>query len=229
MVYSWVLFYTFLMKKITLLLALCLVFSACDRLPDAEENLDVPFTSQAPEQSWVEPWLNACEETSILMIDAYYSNEADGRDDEISIEEAKNGIKDIFKVKREEIDYSKDESMETVLELIENLDVNWKAKIVEDPSLEELLIELDARRPIIVPVFAPDLDSPHYEGGGPDYHVMVLTGYDLANSEFIVNDPGTQFGDELRFNFQVLMDAINDLNSADYDAGKKRVLFTEQR
>lgn len=222
-------FYNSNMKKLTLLLALCLVFSACSAAPAAEENLDVPFTSQAPEKSWVEPWLNACEETSILMIDAYYSNEADGVDGEISIEEAKNGIHDIFKTKREEIDYSKDESMETVRQLIDDLDVNWRAKIVEDPSLDDILLELDAGRPIIVPVFAPDLDSPHYEGGGPDYHVVVLTGYDLENKEFIVNDPGTQFGDELHFNFQVLMDAINDLNPADYDAGKKRVLFTEQR
>ena len=34
-------------------------------------NLSVPFTSQAPEQNWDEPWQDACEEAAVLMLDAY--------------------------------------------------------------------------------------------------------------------------------------------------------------
>src|SRR3989338_1557729 len=35
-------------------------------------NLAVPFTSQAPEKDWSQPWQDACEEAAVLMLDAYY-------------------------------------------------------------------------------------------------------------------------------------------------------------
>ena len=38
----------------------------------ARINLDVPFTSQAPEKDWGQPWQDACEEAALLMLDGYY-------------------------------------------------------------------------------------------------------------------------------------------------------------
>jgi len=190
---------------------------------DGEEDLNVPFSSQAPEKNWYEPWLNACEETSILMVDSFYEGE-----DEIGVEEAKKEILDILAVKNSEIDSSLDESLETMLILIDELDLGWKGVIKESPTLSDLKLELEAKRPFIVPVYAPELDNPYYTGGGPDYHVMVVKGYDSEKEVFVVNDPGTQFGEDLEFSYSVLMQSIHDLNQNDYDAGRKRVLFTEQ-
>ncbi|MEK7073007.1 MAG: C39 family peptidase [Patescibacteria group bacterium] len=82
--------------------------------------------------------------------------------------------------------------------------------------------------PIIVPVYAPALKNPHYENGGPDYHVLVLTGYDDTDGVFIVNDPGTKDGEGLRFPYDTFMSAIHDLDLENYVAGKKAVLFTKQ-
>ena len=48
------------------------------------EDLEVPFTSQSPDGNWSEPWQNACEETSILMVDNFY------QDENLNIEEEKN-------------------------------------------------------------------------------------------------------------------------------------------
>ena len=188
---------------------------------DSGENLDVPFTSQAPEGMWYEPWLNACEETSIFMIDAFYSGEED-----ITTEEAKENIRSIFSQKTEEIEPSLDESAETIVEIVNLLDLDWKARVVNQPSENDLALEIENGNPVIVPVYAPELDNPYYTAGGPDYHVMVLTGYDAVSQEFIVNDPGTRYGDELRFSYDVLMDAIHNLNQSDYDAGAKKVVFT---
>lgn len=197
---------------------------AQESIENPTENLEVPFVSQAPEKVWVEPWLNACEETSVLMVDLYYSDE-----EEVNVEEAKQEILDIFEVKRQEFDESKDESLETIVELIDELELSWRAEIVDNPTIEDVLLELDDNRPVIIPVYAPELDNPHYSGGGPDYHVLVVTGYDIESELFIVNDPGTQFGDELEFSFEIVMDAIHDLNVEDYDGGAKRVLFTFPR
>lgn len=35
--------------------------------PPIEVNLDIPFTSQAPNQSWALPYKEFCEEASVLM------------------------------------------------------------------------------------------------------------------------------------------------------------------
>jgi hypothetical protein len=194
-----------------------------ERPADEGEDLEVPFTSQAPEKNWYEPWLNACEEASILMVDSFYE-----KDDEITVEEAKQEILDIIDEKERVFDMSLDESLETMLGLITELDLGWEAKIVETPSLQELIVEIENKRPVIVPVYAPELGNPYYGDPPPDYHVVVLIGYDSEREIFVVNDPGTQYGDSLEFSYKTLMNSIHDLNQEDYDAGRKRVLFTER-
>jgi len=192
---------------------------AIKKLPP-EKTIDVPFTSQAPNADWSEPWQNACEETSIYMVSSFY------QDDEIQREEAVRRIQEIFQTKNERIQISKDESLATIAELINILELPWRARIVYDPTIEDLKTELAGNRPIIVPVYAPSLNNPYY-GSGPDYHVLVLTGYDDADGVFIVNDPGTAQGMGLRFPYDTFMNAIHDLNLAEYQAGTKAVLFTE--
>ncbi|MEK7643936.1 MAG: C39 family peptidase [Patescibacteria group bacterium] len=82
-------------------------------------------------------------------------------------------------------------------------------------------------RPIIVPVFAPALWDKNFRGDGPDYHVMVLIGYDDSKGVFIVNDPGTANGNGRHFTYEKFLGAIHDLNNKNYQAGQKAVLFTE--
>src|SRR3989338_5274213 len=40
-----------------------------------EVNLDIPFTSQAPNQNWVLPYKEFCEEASVLMIMSYINRQ----------------------------------------------------------------------------------------------------------------------------------------------------------
>lgn len=210
------------MKKVFGLLALTVLLGAgCKTLPE-QAQVDVPFTPQAPEGNWSEPWQNACEETSVYMVSSFYA------DDEIKREEAVAKIKDILATKNETIQVSADESLQTIAELIDTLGLPWHASITYDPTVDDLKAELAEGRPIIVPVFAPELNSPAYQTGGPDYHVLVLVGYDDAEGVFIVNDPGTRTGEGQRFAYDVFMEAIHDLDAEDYDAGQKAVLFTRQ-
>lgn len=187
-----------------------------------QKKIDVPFTSQAPAGDWSEPWENACEETSIYMVSSFYQNDPIKRDAAIK------HIKEIFRVKNAEFKVSYDESLETIAALIKTLNLPWTTKLVLDPTIDDLRSELAENRPIIVPVFAPSLWSEDFMGGGPDYHVMVLIGYDDLTKEFIVNDPGIADGQNKRFPYTQFMNAIHDLNQANYKAGRKAVLFTEQ-
>jgi len=205
--------------RLAIVLLGALMLSGCGEPPKA--NVEVPFTSQAPAGDWSEPWQNACEETSIYMVSSFYANDSIKRDEAVA------KIKEILKVKNQEIKVSKDESLATISQLIVDLDLPWTTEIVSDPTKEQLKTELAAGRPIIVPVFAPDLKNP--KSASPDYHVLVLTGYDDTKGEFIINDPGTSSGEGLRIPYDTFMNAIHDLDSKNYKAGKKAVLFTKQK
>jgi hypothetical protein len=207
------------MKKLLPLLILPLVLTGCGKLPEAK-TVDVPFTSQAPDGNWSEPWQNACEETSVYMVSSFY------KDDEIKRAEAVKQIKEIFAVKNKEIQVSHDESLETIAELIEKLNLPFHTTIKFDPTIDDLKKELVDDNPIIVPVFAPSLGT--YKDG-PDYHVMVLVGYDDKTGEFIVNDPGVSSGKGLHYKYETFMNAIHDLDQKKYTNGKKAVLFTEAK
>lgn len=209
------------MKKIIFLSILILTavyMAGCGLLPSSK-NIDVPFTSQAPTGNWSEPWRNACEETSIYMVSSFYA------DDSIKRAEAIKRIKEIIAVKNEEFQISADESLEKISELIALLGLPWRTEIVENPSIEDIKKQLISNQPIIAPVFAPALN---YTEGGPDYHVMVITGYDDLTKEFIVNDPAIKNGKGIRFGYDLFMGAIHDLNQKKYQAGKKALLFTKQ-
>ena len=153
------------------------------------EDLEVPFTSQSPDGNWGEPWQNACEETSILMVDNFY------QDENLNIEEEKKRILEILKTKKDTVKVSKDESLTTISDLINSLDLNWTSSIKKNPTIDELLQELANNRPIIVPILAGEVPTPYYDG--VNYHVIVLVGYDQEKGVFKVNDPGTQYGENI--------------------------------
>jgi|SRR3989344_9036417 len=184
-------------------------------------KLNVPFTSQAPEGVWTEPWQNACEEASIIMIDNFYNG------DSLTKDKAKTEILNIFDIKEKNFGPSMDESMQTVATIINNSNLGWTAQVVENPTVEQLKTELAAHQPIIVPVDGHKLNNPYYTDGGPDYHVLVVVGYDDTTEEFITHDPATQFGQNFRYGYKLFYDAINDfLESDDLGTPTKRVLYT---
>ena len=198
-----------------------LILSGCGKDLPAQKQVDVPFTSQAPAGNWSEPWQNACEETSIYMVSSFYA------DDDIKREEAITKIKEIVKTKNETFSVSEDESMQKIADLIKELGLPWHAEVKYDPSIDDLKAQLAEDHPIIVPVYAPELGNPYYDG--VDYHVVVLIGYDDTTKEFIINDPGTEHGQGLRFGYDTFMNAIHDLNQKDYASGKKAVLITKDQ
>lgn len=209
------------MKKnlpISIIILIAITMTGCGKLP-ATTNIDVPFTSQAPTGNWSEPWQNACEETSVYMVTSFYA------EDTIKKSEAIKHIKAIIAAKNEEFQVSTDESLEKISELIKLLGLPWSTEIVIDPTLEDIKKQLANNQPIIAPVFAPALN---YGAGGPDYHVMVMTGYDDNTSEFIVNDPAMKNGQGVRFKYDLFIKAIHDLNQTNYKAGEKALLFTKQ-
>jgi hypothetical protein len=137
----------------------------------------------------------------------------------------RNESRTIFAEKKKVAGDSFDESMSTIASVIHEAELGWEVILVEHPTIEEMTSYLEAGNPIIAPVYARELDNPYYPGEGPDYHVVVVTGYDDVTGEFLVHDPGTARGESLRFAYQEFYDAIHDyLGTDNYTDGPKRIL-----
>jgi hypothetical protein len=180
-------------------------------------NLTVPFTSQAPEKNWSEPWQDACEEAAVLMLDAYYKSyqlsPLFSRDEMLKMvnwEEGKGWGLSIEMVKVKEL-------------------ANWymfsSTKVIENPTIEQIKRFLANNQPVLVVADGKELPNPHYRNGGPAYHALIIRGYD--STQFITNDPGTQFGENYKYKFDDLMNSIHDWNDGNVKSGRKVVMVVE--
>jgi len=164
----------------------------------------VSFTPQAPNGVWNQPWQDACEETSIAMVQAFYNGKT------FSDGSAEQKIRDIFDIKEKYFSFSLDENAAEIAAII-NYYLPWEASVVSEPTLEFIKSELDAQRPLIVVTAGKELRNSNFLNGGPDYHVFVLSGYDEDKREFIAQEPGTSQGANYRYSFSTIMEAMHDL------------------
>lgn len=187
-------------------------------------NLTVPFTSEIPDGRWVKPWNNACEEAAIVMVEQYYAGK-----EKITKTEAKNLMIPLFKIEDKIFGSNADTDAARTNKLI-NEYTNFGAKIVDNPTLEEIKNELIGARPVIVFVYGKNLPNPNHRwrAGGSYYHVIALVGFDDETEEFITNDSGDHFtGLDYHYKYDTILSALHDFNFTARKAnGPARVLFT---
>jgi len=82
--------------------------------------------------------------------------------------------------------------------------------------------EIAAGHPVIVPAAGKVLPNPNFTNGGPNYHMLLIIGYD--QTDFITNDPGTRNGKNFRYTYDGLINAIHDWNPNNILDGRKAVL-----
>ena len=209
-------------NKISLstIVTLVTIFSFFPSIAQAK-NIPVPFTSQAPYSIWSQPWQDFCEEASILMVDYYYKNKP------LDKIVARQELLNISKIKENYFGWSLDENAEKINQLVNNF-LSWETKIVENPELDEIKMEIDASRPVILPVHGKFLYNPYFRYGGPDYHTIVISGYDDTTQEFITQEPGTRHGFNFRYKYDTLLNAMHDFLPGNTRVGKKLALFTDK-
>lgn len=213
------------MGKIELkhLLIACIAFLVVTSLPIIAYTIQMKFTTQAPMSNWAEPWQNACEEASIVMVDAFYNNKT------LTTIGAQNQLQQVFNVKEQYFSKSKNENAEQVVDLINNF-LNWEAKIVTNPSVELIKTEIDNQRPVIVPTYGKALKNPNFLNGGSDYHMLVISGYDENSRTFITQEPGTRHGHNYPYAYSVLIEAIHDfLPNGQTKNGQPVAIFTSSQ
>ncbi|MCB9798388.1 C39 family peptidase [Candidatus Nomurabacteria bacterium] len=178
-------------------------------------NLDVPFTSQAPEKNWEQPWQDACEEAAALMMDAYY------RKYKLSPLFAKDELQKMIDWEEQQ-GWGGSIEIEKVQQLFASKFLGHNTEFIENPTVEQIKGYLASGHPVFVVANGKKLPNPNFRGDGPAYHALVIRGYN--STKFITNDPGTQFGENFMYEYDDLMNAIADWNGGDVQNGRKVVL-----
>ena len=190
-------------------------------------NLAVPFTSQAPEKNWEQPWQDACEEAAVLMLDAYYKgynlSPLFAKDEILKMVAWENArgwqysieIQKVKQLMGEYFGYDSKLGNKEIKKLGE-------FQIIENPTVEQLKQSIAAGHPVLVVADGKALPNPHFRNGGPVYHALIIRGY--TEDSFITNDPGTWRGENFVYKYEDLMNAIRDWNSGDVKQGRRVVL-----
>lgn len=172
-----------------------------------ELNLAIPFQSQAPFADWGQPYQEACEEASIIMVDAYL------QDSLLTKEIMKERILAMVDWQMKNWGGHHDLPIMQVAELTQAL-YGYSVRIIPDLTIEKIKVELNKGNPVIVPTAGRELGNPNFRQPGPIYHMLVIKGY-TADGLIITNDPGTRKGADYTYKPEVLMAALHDWSEPD--------------
>lgn len=212
----------FFMSTVALLAPLAIQAKS---MPPASINLPVPFLWEIPGGTWVKPWNNACEESSVAMVENYYLNNKKMR---FPAKEAKAMMWPFFSIEDKLFGSNADTNSTRTLKVINDY-TSFDATIKKNPTLEEIKAELTAGRPVISLHYGFGLKNPlhRFRRGGSSYHVMVLTGFDDRAKKFFVNDPELAGGLDFPYSYGTILTSLHDFNHTTKKAdGTPTVLFT---
>jgi len=178
-------------------------------IQDPEQNslpkkFDIPMTfySQAPYGNWKQPWQDACEEASLLLVANFYNEYNWTR------AQFKDKILELVKWENETFGDYKDNNTQQITQALKDL-FGLSSVIHENPTFEDIQKILVQNHPIIIPLAGKKIGNPFYKNGGPNYHVIVIKGY-KANQKVITEDVGTSFGKDYVYSWKTLENANHD-------------------
>ena len=193
--------------------------------PIKKISLSVPFIIEIPDGTWTGNWKNACEEASMAMVDQYYQGT-----NSIGRQASKKIMLPLFSYQNSVWGSNSDSNATRTAKIIEaNLD--FKATIKRNPTIDEIKDELRAGRPVISFHYAKYLPNPghRFRANGSYFHVMVISGFDDTTEEFITEDPGAENGLDYRYGYDTFMSTLGDFNHTTKKAdGPATVIFTKQ-
>ncbi|MDD3887486.1 MAG: C39 family peptidase [Patescibacteria group bacterium] len=169
-------------------------------------DLEVPFTCQAPYQNWAEPWQEACEEASLMMIDHYLKGEYFNQ--EMPKNVANQEILDMVDWQMQNWGGHYDLKAENIAKLAKEYYGYKNVEVKYDIMIDDIKEEVAKGNPVLVPTAGQLLANPHFTAPGPVYHNLVVVGFD--ENGFITNDPGVWQGFKFRYTFDNLFDSIHD-------------------
>lgn len=185
-------------------------------IPDSL-NIEVPFFSQAPHSNWDYPWQEACEEASILNIANLYKGMG------LNVDSFNTELLRLVEWEKTYFGGYEHTSIAQTAEMI-NLQYNLRTEIRENPSFDDIKTIISNGHLIVAPFAGKFLFNPNFKNGGPNYHMIVIKGYDTEKMQIITNDVGTRKGSNYTYDWSVIQNALHDWNDADITLGEKKII-----
>ncbi|MFA5157610.1 MAG: C39 family peptidase [Patescibacteria group bacterium] len=167
--------------------------------------LSVPFASQAPFGDWSQPYQDACEEASIIITKHYLESKG------LTKDEMKTEIDQSVGWQIERFGVHKDLDAQMTL-LLARQYFGLNGKVLAGYNEAVIKKYISSGTPVIAPTAGRKLGNPNFTGAGPEYHMLVIIGYDDNQGIFITNDPGTRKGEKYIYKYQTLLDAVSGPN-----------------
>lgn len=166
-------------------------------------NLAVQFFTQAPASDWSQPWQDACEEASVILVGSYWSNET------LTADSMAQRILQAVAWENEHFGYYQETTAAQTAEMLRALYGYERVDVLYDVGIADILKNVRAGRPVIVPLAGQMLGNPYYKPPGPVYHMLVVKGV-ADNGDIITNDVGTRHGKNLTYSPSVFLNAMHD-------------------
>lgn len=176
--------------------------------------LDVPFQPQAPFADWRQPWADACEEATLVLVHRFARGIVT-----LSREEMHDEILELVAFQNKQYGDYKDSDAKKTAEM-GALVYGFKTEMKEVKEVDEVKEVLRQGKLIIAPMAGRLLGNPYFTPPGPLYHMIVIRGFNDATGEFITNDVGTRRGEGLRYPYMTLWNALHD-----FPGSKEKILI----
>jgi ABC-type amino acid transport substrate-binding protein len=165
----------------------------------------VPFTSQSPLGEWLdERQQDGCEEAVSLMAMAWVKKEPS-----MEAKVWREKILTLSDFEQKKYGEYRDTSLSDIVDRIFKDYVSYdRVKIKSIDSVDDIILELEAGRLVLIPANGQALHNPNFKAPGPERHMVLIKGYDYQTEEFITNDPGTRKGENYRYPKDIIFTAI---------------------
>lgn len=165
-------------------------------------NLAVPFAPQAPLANWDQPYQDACEEATVIMVERYL------RGASLTLGEMDAEILRMVDFQNKNYGFYRDTNVAETVRLAQAFYPQLSARARYDVTAEHIRAELSQGHPVVVLVDGRRLGNPFYTAPGPERHTLVIKG--VKGDKFITNDPGTKRGADYMYPIPTVMNALED-------------------
>lgn len=171
---------------------------------------DVPFAIQAPGGDWKNArYQDGCEEASVLMAFRWLEGK--------KITDAKKELDTISRAMEKQLETFHDTSMEDTFAFVQRYAPKSDATLLNGVTIDQMIVALREGKILVTATNGRKLGNPNFTSPGPEYHMLVVRGYDPASDEFITNDPGTRRGEGYRYKSATLFSAMQNYRTGHHE------------
>lgn len=191
---------------------------ALEQLPE-KAYIKVPFSPQAPFANWDQPYQDACEEASIIMVHYFLQGK------NLSRETMNSQILKMVAWQEKNWGGHHDLEGSQIAELAKKFYGYKNIRIKYNFSIDDLKKEISSGNPVILPTAGRLLGNPNFTGAGPLYHALVVKGY--TKDWIITNDPGTRNGFDYTYSYSTILAAAHEWNGGNVSQGRSVMIVLD--